>query len=1116
VATFEDDFNYAPIAKPQEAEPYVSTAMAAIRQENIPGSYLSKSFTPGEIDESFEPFSHIKDTKYERYIDKFANVFSEKEMYQLMSDIDREERDRQALAEAGMGGLLLSIAAGTIDPTIFLPGALPVKAGMVGAKVGRGLAGADDIVRGMSAPAVRGAAGKVNPMAGAANVAAGATLGASVQELGLHQTQELRTIEESVFGVATATILGGILGTAVSGLSKAQLNALAKDLHRSTAQPGMFLVDAEKGAEIAENTGVFIGEESTVGAMRTKEGTYRLKDEKAIKASKWGKVSNLVWNLLMDSDAVRKATAKLSDGGMMKADSEQFITGTNQGTVENGIKLHRRKLYDGVTTMDEAFVRYYTNGNVPRGPFATTRVKFASELERWGGTKSGRMNYQEFRREIGKAMAREDKHAVPEIQEAAKAIREKVFKPMKEELMKAKGPDGQPLLHADTDDKYITRLYNREIVSARRGDLKAILVENFKNNQESLAAEQVKVSLRLEKIEADIARVAAEKKAIKGRGAREKQKPLQERLEKLRKEAQKVKDYREKNFIEKEGVEIETLADEVIDHILGNSYRTPGIDIIAEKRGPLKARVLRVDDEFTMMLKGTDGSERSIAFEDFLERDIEKIMNFYVRSAGSDVELAKAFDGDIALERTYKEILEEKNAKIQKLTDSDMDSAAREKQSAQIEKDYDRAWRNLQAFRDRLRGTYLLPDNPDGIAFRAERIALNLNYLRLLGGMTISAFPDIARHVMVNGLGPTMRSASLLINDLNAWKMGSEEIRKFGLALDMVLDSRTRALADLHEDFQSGSAIERAIQGLSNNFGIVSLMAPWNAVQKQLAGITTMDRILRAVKDFNDGKITQKQIQHLADAGIDETMARKIWKEMENGGGSEVKGVWLSNTDSWKDKRASRAFSAAVVREVERTIVTPGLERPNFMSASFGRIIGQFKSFGLSSVNQTLIAGLQQRDANFYNGVVMAVALGMVAGKVKAELAGRETDHWTKEKWLVEGLDRSGVWGVLADVNNIAEKVSRGRIGLSAFTGEMASRYQSRNLISSLIGPTGGLIEDFGHVTGSLAAGDWRQSDTHRMRQLLPYQNLLYFRNTLNAIEHSMNDLIGVDVRENQ
>src|SRR5690606_24907794 len=59
---------------------------------------------------------------------------------------------------------------------------------------------------------------------------------------------------------------------------------------------------------------------------------------------------------------------------------------------------------------------------------------------------------------------------------------------------------------------------------------------------------------------------------------------------------------------------------------------------------------------------------------------------------------------------------------------------------------------DLGAIRDRIRGTYALPENPDGLTVRAMRNLMTLNYMRMLGGMTISAIPDLHRFIAVNGV----------------------------------------------------------------------------------------------------------------------------------------------------------------------------------------------------------------------------------------------------------------------------------------------------------------------------------------------------------------------------
>ncbi len=54
--------------------------------------------------------------------------------------------------------------------------------------------------------------------------------------------------------------------------------------------------------------------------------------------------------------------------------------------------------------------------------------------------------------------------------------------------------------------------------------------------------------------------------------------------------------------------------------------------------------------------------------------------------------------------------------------------------------------------RDRLLGTYGAPQDHAVSFVRAGRVARNINFLRLLGGMTVSAATDLMRPMMQHGL----------------------------------------------------------------------------------------------------------------------------------------------------------------------------------------------------------------------------------------------------------------------------------------------------------------------------------------------------------------------------
>jgi len=220
-------------------------------------------------------------------------------------------------------------------------------------------------------------------------------------------------------------------------------------------------------------------------------------------------------------------------------------------------------------------------------------------------------------------------------------------------------------------------------------------------------------------------------------------------------------------------------------------------------------------------------------------------------------------------------------------------------------------------------------------------------------------------------------------------------------------------------------------------------------------------------------------------------------------------GVLLAKGESWTDADALEAFRAAVVRDVDKTVVTPGQDKPLWMSTELGKSVGQFKTFGISAMQKIALSGLQQRDAATLNGAVLMLGLGAMAYAAKETLAGRPLSE-DPAQWAVEAFDKSGLAGWLMEVNNIAEKATRGRVGLSAFTGKQVSRYASRNVIGAFLGPTADAVSDIFQISGSIFAGDTTQADLRKFRQLLPLQNLFYIRGLLNQVEQATGQALGL------
>jgi len=655
-----------------------------------------------------------------------------------------------------------------------------------------------------------------------------------------------------------------------------------------------------------------------------------------------------------------------------------------------------------------------------------------------------KLTYKQFKEEVGRAAYMDGKHEIPEVQSAA-AVYRRLDDELKQAAIEARLFPEDVRVAGDLSHRF--RVYNKEKIIAERTRFADTLHDYFKAQRDKAA---------LTEVASDAADMAARRAA---------------------------KDAEEFGRLSDD--ELRDIVNQVIDNILGHADGRIPYDIVSGPRGALKERVLKIE---------------TAKIHDFVENDIEHIMHAQVRTMSADIELAKKF-GSVDLAEQIRKVNDEANARIEK--------AQTPKDRQRLEKARNDTIRDIEGIRDRLRGQYALPSNPNSLVLRAGRVARTINYLRLMGGMTLSALPDMAGIVFKHGLTSTFRDGFLpLVRNLRGVKLAAEEVKMAGTALDMVLDSRTMAMADVLDDFGRGSKFERGLKALNSKFGIVSLMAPWNAAMKQFSGMVVMTNIIRAAERVASGKAIKGDVRKLAAAGINEDLATRIVRQFAEHG-QDQRGVVIPGGVNWTDRGALEAFRAAVVRDVDRIVVTPGQDKPLWMSTELGKTVGQFKSFNVSAMQKITLAGLQQRDAATLNGVMLAMGLGALTYWAKEQIAGRDISD-DPSVWIVNAFDWSGMAGWLMDANNIAEKATRGRVGLSALTGEQVSRYASRNVYGAFLGPSADAVADIFSVSGSIFAGDTTKSDLHRARQLVPIQNLFYLRWLFNQVEEATGGGLGL------
>ena len=495
-------------------------------------------------------------------------------------------------------------------------------------------------------------------------------------------------------------------------------------------------------------------------------------------------------------------------------------------------------------------------------------------------------------------------------------------------------------------------------------------------------------------------------------------------------------------------------------------------------KGALKQRVFTIDDELV---------------EEFLQSDIELLGGRYLKNVAADAEIAIDY-GDIDMTSAIKDISTAWDEKITAASKKGDEKLARK-----LEKSKAEDIKNVGAMRDRIRGTFGNVD-PDNFWVRAGRTSRDLNYLRFMGGVVASSIPDVARIVMTEGIVNTFsKGLKPMITAQKGFKVAASEAKRYGVGVDALMGGRAEIIADVADYSQGGTKFERGVRSMASNFGKINLMDFWTSGVKQLHAVTMQNRL---IPDLQKGVYDPQ----LAQLGISKDDALNIGRQLKKHA-EKIDGVWIANTKNWDFQGLADMYGGAMRKESDRVIVIPGQEKPLFMSTELGKSIFQFRSFMFSATQRMAIAGIQGQDAHFMQGILGLTSLGMMAYAFKQWDAGRPLSDDPKD-WVVEGIDRSGVLGIMMEANNTVEKLSNNSFGLRPMLGTATpgSRFASRSRSEAFLGPSfGSLLETTLKVTGAAAdQNEWQESDTRTLRRLLPYQNLLIFRQALDKVEEEL------------
>lgn len=542
-------------------------------------------------------------------------------------------------------------------------------------------------------------------------------------------------------------------------------------------------------------------------------------------------------------------------------------------------------------------------------------------------------------------------------------------------------------------------------------------------------------------------------------------------------------------------------ARQIVDKILGTYLRLPYSEVMQMARGAELRRVLHIPSE---------------KIAKFLDTDIRRLSRIYTRTLGPDIELQRKF-GSLNVSEWIEPASAERYAKIEALTKNEKPEKMTQeawdkkiaKQTLKINEDFELHKRNVEAVIQRLRGTRGMPSDPDGFAYRAARTIMNLNVLRMMGMVTVSSLPDVSRPIMRYGLTRTFRDGFLpMIQGLKALKLNRAEARLAGVANDVSAHMRALAYRDVTDELQRGSTFEKGVEWATNRMGVVALFDYWTQAMETLSSSVANAKLMDALARVNtgEGNLSQKAAEtFLAENSINGVTAQRIWKQVDEGGGGKVDGVWWPNTESWTDNEAMRAYRAALAREVFVTIPRPGAERALPSDANMlGRMLYQFKSFGMSSMAKITMAGVQQKDMAALSGALASLGMGMLSYYLWAVVSGdkayNEMLNAGPGKWADEAISRSGIVGNLGEVQRVAQTIPL-FAPYASFSGGRQTRRPGDDVVEALFGPSFDFVQN---ATGVLSGlHEPTQGTLKQFRRLIPFQNALGLREAIDLIEQA-------------
>jgi hypothetical protein len=282
-----------------------------------------------------------------------------------------------------------------------------------------------------------------------------------------------------------------------------------------------------------------------------------------------------------------------------------------------------------------------------------------------------------------------------------------------------------------------------------------------------------------------------------------------------------------------------------------------------------------------------------------------------------------------------------------------------------------------------------------------------------------------------------------------------------------------------------GTPIKKDVEAEISTIGITGLKII------ELRGGTNEAEILKPGRYINAGQSFTEAI-----TGKAEVIAEKIEQALNN---------LIAFTSSENQEKFSEAFGNALRKEIRITIVTPDKgDVPLWMNTQVGSVLSQFKKFGMAATQAVLMRGLQERDQNFFTGVLFLVGMGAMVDMIRTKAFDRDYSKKKLGDKIASAIDRSAVIGIFSDVNRMIEVMSNNDMGIAPMLGAGKPYDSTFRQKMGLAGPTGSLLSNLHEIMIDTGSGNYDYTTARAIRRSLPLQNIWYLDGIFDRFEKSI------------